>query len=88
MRFSPSNGSSAAGKKEGDVGILLGFCDAQLTLVVVLQILAQRVVQILRRESAGQWNIVSVSGEGDEACGSCKGASFESGEVVLHSWCG
>ena len=40
-------------------------------------------MQFFRRESTGQGNVVCVSGEGSEACGRNKGASFESGKAFL-----
>ena len=58
---------AAAGEEEGDVGVFLGFGDAQLGLALLGQVFAEHVGQRLRFEGAGGLDARRVLGKRDEA---------------------
>ena len=78
----------AAGEEEGDVGVLLGFGDAQLGLALLGQVFAKHIGQGFGLEGAGRRDARGVLGEHDEAGQLRDAAAGECSKVRLDEGAG
>ena len=79
---------TAAREEEGHMGILLGFCNAQLGFAVFGQVIAQYVFQAAGRECAGCRDTRSVLGQHHETGQFWLAGAGEGVEIIFNEYAG